>query len=144
MRDVETVVVGAGHAGLIMSALLRAASREPVVLERRPALGGGWQDRWAAFQLVSPNWTTSVPGLEYDGAEPDGFMSRDELIGHFRRYAAAIAAPVELETDVTRLSLVGGGRPGAARFLLETSRGTLAARDVIVAGGPFQTPHVPP
>jgi putative flavoprotein involved in K+ transport len=144
MRDVETVVVGGGQAGLIMSALLTAANREHVVLERRPTLGGGWQDRWNAFQLVSPNWTASVPGLDYDGAEPDGFMTRDELIGHFQRYAAAIAAPVELETDVTRLSPLPGGRPGAARFQLETSRGILGTRDVIVAGGPFQTPHVPP
>jgi putative flavoprotein involved in K+ transport len=144
MRDVETVVVGAGQAGLIVSALLSAANREHVVLERRPTLGGGWQDRWDAFRLVSPNWTTSVPGLAYDGADPDGFMRRDELIGHFRRYAAAISSPVSLDTDVTRLAAHAGGRPGAARFQLETSRGTLAARNVVVAGGPFQTPHIPP
>ena len=144
MRYVETVVVGAGHAGLIMSSLLTAANRDHVLLDRRPTLGGGWQDRWDAFQLVSPNWTTSVPGLEYDGPEPDGFMRRDELIAHFRRYAATIAAPVQLETDVTRLSSIAGSRAGAARFELETSHGTYTARDVIVAGGPFQTPHVPP
>jgi putative flavoprotein involved in K+ transport len=140
----ETVVVGAGHAGLIMSALLTAANRDHVVLERRTTLGGGWQDRWDAFQLVTPNWTTSVPGLDYDGQEPDGFMSRDELVAHFRRYAATIAAPVQLGTDVTRLSSIAGSRAGAARFELKTSQGGYTAREVIVAGGPFQTPHLPP
>lgn len=139
-RAVETVVVGAGQAGLVMSRLLADAGREHVVLERRTSLGGGWQDRWDAFRLVSPNWTVSVPGLDYQGAEPDGFMPRDEIIDHGRRYAATIAAPVELETDVTRLLALDDG---PARFRLTTSRGTIDARNVVVAGGPFQTPYVP-
>jgi putative flavoprotein involved in K+ transport len=140
-RSVETVVVGAGQAGLIVSSLLRAVGREHVVLDRRSRLGGGWQDRWDAFRLVSPNWTTSVDGFRYRGTDPDGFMPRDELIDHFRAYAAAIAAPVELETDVTALDAHDGD---AARYLLTTSRGPIAARSVVVAGGPFQVPHRPP
>jgi putative flavoprotein involved in K+ transport len=139
-RTVETAVIGAGQAGLVMSRLLSEAGREHVVVDRRPTLGGGWQDRWDAFQLVSPNWTTSVPGFEYRGDDPDGYMRRDELVDHFRAYAAAIAARVELDTDVTRLTRLDDG---AARFRLTTSRGTIDARDVIVAGGPFQTPFIP-
>src|SRR5512140_486981 len=140
-RSVETVVVGAGHAGLIVSGLLRQRGREHVVLERRSSLGGGWQDRWDAFQLVSPNWTTSLQGFPYRGRDPDGFMPRDEIVEHFRAYAASIDAPVELQTDVTRLQPNQAGR---ARFRLTTSRGTVDARTVVIAGGPFQAPHLPP
>jgi putative flavoprotein involved in K+ transport len=139
-RPVDTVVVGAGQAGLLMSSLLRRARREHVVLDRRSTLGGGWQDRWDAFRLVSPNWLASMPGFPYRGDDPDGYMSRDELIAHFRDYAAAIDAPVELETDVTGLESMDDG---ARRFRLTTSRGAFEARSVIVAGGPFQTPHIP-
>jgi putative flavoprotein involved in K+ transport len=139
-RSAETVIVGAGQAGLIVSRLLSEAGREHVVVDRRSTLGGGWQDRWDAFQLVSPNWTVGVPGLAYDGPDPDGFMSRDALVAHFRRYAAVIDAPVELETDVLEMTAATNG---AARFLLTTNRGSIAARDVIVAGGPFQTPFLP-
>ncbi|HUG31215.1 MAG TPA: NAD(P)-binding domain-containing protein [Candidatus Limnocylindria bacterium] len=139
-RTVDTVVVGAGQAGLVMSRLLADAGREHVVLDRRASLGGGWQDRWDAFRLVSPNWTVSVPGLDYQGADPDSFMPRDEIIAHWRRYAEVIAAPVELDTDVTRLVALDGG---PARFRLTTSRGTIDAGNVVVAGGPFQVPHVP-
>jgi putative flavoprotein involved in K+ transport len=141
VRSVEIVVIGAGQAGLIVSRLLSQLGREHVVLERRPTLGGGWQDRWDAFQLVSPNWTTSVPGFEYRGTDPDGYMSRDEVVDHFRTYARIIAAPVELDTEVTRLVARDGG---AARFRLTTSRGSIDARDVVVAGGPFQVPFIPP
>jgi putative flavoprotein involved in K+ transport len=142
-RAVETVVVGAGQAGLVMSRLLHEAGREHVVLDRRAVLGGGWLDRWDAFRLVSPNWTTSVPGFDYEGEDPEGFMPRDEIVDHFRRYAEAIAAPIQLDTDVTRLVALPPGA-GQARFRLTTTRGTIDARDVIVAGGPFQTPRIPP
>lgn len=152
-RSVETVVVGAGQAGLLMSWHLRQAGREHVVLDRRATLGGGWQDRWDAFRLVGPNWLVSMPGLDYQGDDPDGFMGRDELIAHYRAYAAAIDAPVELDTHVRQLEArhggVGTGRAasgrgaGGARFRLTTSRGTIDARHVIVAGGPFQTPAIP-
>lgn len=139
-RTVETVVVGAGQAGLIVSGLLRRDGREHVVLERRLTLGGGWQDRWDGFRLVSPNWTTSIAGFPYRGSDPDGFMPRNELIDHFRAYAASIAAPVELDTDVTRLVGIDGR---AERFRLTTSKGSIDARNVIVAGGPFQVPYLP-
>src|SRR5262245_25134034 len=55
-RAVETVIVGAGQAGLAVSDLLSQAAREHVLLERRTTLGGGWPDRWDDFRLVSPNW----------------------------------------------------------------------------------------
>ncbi len=139
-RSVETVVVGAGQSGLVMSQLLSGAGREHVVLERRPTLGGGWQDRWDAFRLVSPNWTTTVPGFRYRGDDPDGFMPRDELIEHWRDYAAAIEAPVELDTAVTRLRAREDGRPG---FVIDTARGQITAREVIVAAGGFQEPRIP-
>jgi putative flavoprotein involved in K+ transport len=140
-RAVETVVVGAGQAGLLMSWHLRQAGREHVVLDRRSTLGGGWQDRWDAFRLVGPNWMVSMPGFDYRGDEPDAFMARDELIDHFRSYAAAIMAPVELDTDVRGLTPLDG--VGASRFRLTTSKGAIDARNVIVAGGPFQTPKIP-
>ena len=69
--DVDVLVVGAGHAGLAMSGP-RQAGREHVVVERRDRLGGGWQDRWDEFMLVTPNWTSSFPGWAYDGPTRTG------------------------------------------------------------------------
>ena len=77
-----------------------------MLLDRRDSLGGGWQDRWDAFCLVTPNWVTALPGYPYDGPDPDGFMGRESLVERFRAYAAAIGAPVQLRTEVQR---PGGG-----------------------------------
>ena len=136
---IETVIVGAGQAGLTMSWWLQQAGREHVLLERQTRLGGGWQDRWDAFRLVSPNWTASFPGYAYDGDDPHGFMPRDEIFGRVARYAQVIAAPVVLGAQVTSMS----ARPSGG-FGLETSLGPIVAANVIVATGSFHTPRIPP
>lgn len=134
---IDTVVIGAGQAGLTMSWFLRRAGRDHVILERRSMLGGGWLDRWDGFRLVSPNWTASFPGAPYAGPEPDGFMPRDEIAGRVAAYARLIAAPVFLDTAVRRVG------PGAAGFCVETSQGTIEAREVVVATGGFHQPRIP-
>jgi putative flavoprotein involved in K+ transport len=135
-----------------MSRLLRQIGREHIVLERRTTLGGGWQDRWDAFQLVTPNFLTDLPDYPYDGGDPDGFMSRDEIIGRTADYARVIDAPVVLDTAVTRVSAAvetGGGSAGgesaggARRFRVETPRGTVLADHVILATGAFHRPKIP-
>ena len=137
--DVDVLVVGAGHAGLAMSSLLTHEGREHVVLERRDRLGGGWLDRWDEFTLVTPNWSSSFPGWDYDGPDPDGFMRRDEIAGRVARYADVVGAPVALGTELRRLTPLRGGG-----FLALTSRGELSARQVVVATGSYHTPRVPP
>ena len=83
---VDTLVIGGGQAGLVMSCFLRQAGRDHLVVERRPTLGGGWQDRWDNFRLVTPNWAASFPGRPYDGPDPDGFMPRDEIAARVAGY----------------------------------------------------------
>jgi putative flavoprotein involved in K+ transport len=136
---VDVLVVGAGHAGLTMSGYLTHAGREHVVVDRRATLGGGWQDRWDQFRLVTPNWTSSFPGWAYDGPDPDGFMGRDEIAARVARYAEIVRAPVALATEVRRLRPLDDGG-----FVATTSRGELSAREVVVATGSYHTPRIPP
>ncbi|MGZ6273170.1 MAG: flavin-containing monooxygenase [Candidatus Limnocylindrales bacterium] len=139
-ETIHTVVIGAGHAGLTMSALLRQAGREHVVLDRRQTVGGGWQDRWDEFRLVTPNRVMALPGYPYDGPDPDGFMPRDEIVARIARYAETIHAPVVPGIEVRKLS---AGNGTGRRFRLQTNRGTIAATDVIVAAGGFHVPKLP-
>jgi putative flavoprotein involved in K+ transport len=136
--DVDVLIVGAGHAGLAMSYLLTQAGREHVVVESRDTLGGGWQDRWDEFTLVTPNWTSSFPGWEYDGADPDGFMGRDEISARVARYADVVGAPLVLGTQVQRLTPRAAGG-----FDVETDRAELSARQVVVATGSYHRRRVP-
>ena len=138
-ESVDVLIVGAGHVGLAISSFLTEVRREHLVVERRDRLGGAWQDRWEEFTLVTPNWTTSFPGWAYDGADPDGFMSRAEVTARVARYAEVVGAPVALGTTVQRLTPAGH-----RGFRITTNRGQLTAREVVVATGSFHTPRVPP
>src|SRR6516165_6945010 len=80
-RQIDTVIVGGGQAGLAMSYYLKQKGREHVVLERAPAVANAWRnERWDSFTLVTPNFQVRMPGAEYHGNDPYGFMSLAEVI----------------------------------------------------------------
>ena len=142
-RAVDTLVIGAGQAGLATSYWLSRHGVDHEVLEQRPELGGAWQDRWDSFYLNTPNLAFLLPGLTYDGPEPDAFLPRDEVIGLFRDYAKRIAAPVRLGTEVTRVTTAAGGFADDSSFAVDTTRGTWRARNVVLANGAYQRPRIP-
>jgi putative flavoprotein involved in K+ transport len=132
------VVVGAGPAGLAVSYELQCHGIDHVVLERG-RVGQSWRDRWDSFCLVTPNWYVQLPGGEYAGDDPDGFMLRDQIVTHLERYAEGFAAPV---LDQTEVSALRSGRDGG--FVLDTSEGSMRTDRVVLATGAFQRPHRPP
>lgn len=136
MADTSVVVVGGGQAGLAVSHELRALGVDHLVLERG-RVAQTWRDRWDSFHLVTPNWTLNLPGLPYDGDDPEGFVPRDEIVEYLERYAASFMATVEEGVRVEGLEAGPGG------FRLRTSGGELAASLVVLATGAYQRPHRP-
>ncbi|MGA8787565.1 MAG: NAD(P)-binding domain-containing protein, partial [Paenarthrobacter sp.] len=134
----DTVIIGAGQAGLTTSYWLTQFGVEHLLLERRDSLGGAFQDRWDSFYMNTPNLALDLPGMPYDGEDRDAFISRIAVVNLFRRYAELIAAPVHTGVDVTRLSRASDGA-----FNLETSLGNLRAKNVILATGAYQVPKIP-
>lgn len=135
METVDTVVVGAGQAGLAASYFLTQHGREHVVLERG-AVGETWRSqRWDGFCLNTPNWSLQLPGGEYAGSEPDAFAPLVDVVDYIESYARSFAAPVRGHTPVTALRREGDG------YLVETGDGAVGARNVVVATGAFQQPR---
>ena len=137
-RQVHTVVIGAGQAGLATSYYLSQRSIPHVVLERSE-IGEAWRsDRWDSFRLLTPNWTIRLPGLASAGDDPDGFLAREEVVRCLEEYAAQIGAPVQRGVEVTRVS-----RGDEGGFRIATSAGDLQASQVVVAAGSYQKPRIP-
>jgi putative flavoprotein involved in K+ transport len=137
MEHVPVVVVGGGQAGLAASYELTRAGLEHLVLERG-RVGQMWRGRWDSFCLVTPNWSVRLPGHDYEGPDPDGFMPRDEIVAYLERYATGFRSPVREGVDVGSVeSRRGGG------FLLGTSTGVLLADALILATGAYQRAHRP-
>jgi putative flavoprotein involved in K+ transport len=133
----EIVVIGGGQAGLAMSAVLQRCGREHVVLERG-RVGGRWRtERWDSLRFQFPNWSLALPGYAYAGDEPEGFAHWPEILRIIEEYAAATRAPIREHTEVAGLR---GDDDG---FVLSVPGGTIAARQVVVATGPFHRPRIP-
>ncbi len=138
-EQVDTVVIGGGQAGLSMSYHLTQEGREHVVLERS-RVAESWSSRlWDSFCLVTPNWTVQLPGFPYDGPDPDGFMPREQVVAYLERYVARIRPPLRTGVEVTALRRKGAGDG----YILDTTGGTLEARNVVVAAGGYQKPRLP-
>jgi putative flavoprotein involved in K+ transport len=135
----ETVIIGGGQAGLVMSYLLAQHGREHVVLEPTgPA--HAWRRRWDSFALNGRSGRAlNLPGLPYRGTDPEGYASRDEIVAYFDAYVALVRPPLRLGVCATAVRPAGRGR-----FVVETDAGALLADHVVIATGRHQTPDVPP
>jgi putative flavoprotein involved in K+ transport len=132
---VETVVVGAGQAGLATSYHLTELGREHVVLERGRVADTWRTQRWDGFYLNTPNWAQRLPGREYRGPDPDAFPPLAEVIAYLDDYASAIGADIREGNPVTSVRLNGDGR-----YTLEAGGDRLEATNVVVATGAYQRP----
>jgi putative flavoprotein involved in K+ transport len=137
MELIDTLVVGGGQAGLATSHELTGAGVNHVVLERG-LVGQSWRDRWESFCLVTPNWSVQLPGGAYHGADPDGFMPRDEIVEYLEHYASRSGLPLREGVEVRALEAAPGGG-----FVARTSAGVLQACRVVVATGAYQRSHRP-
>ena len=134
----SVVIVGGGQAGLSMSYCLSRRGVDHLVVER-DHVGNEWHKRrWDSFCLVTPNWQCQLPGFPYAGADPDGFMARDEIVRYLEEYAKSFSPPVVDGVSATRLR-----RDQKGRYLVGTTRGELIAEQVVLATGPYQVPRIP-
>ncbi|MFC5179349.1 NAD(P)-binding domain-containing protein [Nocardioides taihuensis] len=137
MHSIDTVVIGAGHAGVATSHALTAAGVEHVVLERG-RIGERWlSERWDSLRLLTPNWMSRLPGWEYGGPDPDGFMTAGELATYLGAYAGSFAAPV-VHSAVHRVAV--DSREG---FRVVTDLDVWRAARVVVATGHCHRAVVP-
>ncbi len=136
---IDTLVIGAGQAGIAMSEHLGKAGVPHLVLERHRIAERWRSERWDSLVANGPAWHDRFPGLEFPGAHPDDFVPKEKVADYFVAYADMIKAPVRTGVEVKKAKRLAG-RPG---FTLETSQGTIEANNVVVATGAFHHPVFP-
>ena len=137
MRTTDTIIIGAGQAGLAASHCLTERGHDHVVLERGH-LGQRWTaDTWDSLRLLTPNWMNELPGWAYRGPDPHGYMTAAEFMAHLADYARSFDAPVEEHTAVEALRYRGDG------FEVVGDRDTYRASSVVIATGWCDRPAIP-
>jgi putative flavoprotein involved in K+ transport len=136
-QHVTVAVIGGSQAGLSMSYYLSVNNINHVVFEKNRIAHSWRTQRWDSFCLVTPNWQCKLPGYDYPGNDPDGFMVRDDIVAYVESYARRIRAPLKEGTGVTMLTRAGNG------FRLETTDGAYTADAVVLAVGGYHQPNIP-
>jgi len=137
MIQTTAVVVGAGHAGLAMSRRLTERSIDHVVLERGEVANSWRTERWPSLRLLTPNWQTRLPGHDYAGDHPDGFMPVGHVVDTLTRYARLVDAPVRTATTVRTVRVAPAG------FEILANGDVFHAPAVVLATGACNLPAIP-
>ena len=135
---VDTVVIGAGQAGLATGYHLARRGRRFVILDACERVGDNWRCHWDTLRLYSPARVASLPGMRFP-ASPMSYPTKDEMADFLETYASAFELPVRTGVRVSRLSRAGG------RYLVTTTGGaSFLCDNVVVASGTFgRTPRIP-
>jgi putative flavoprotein involved in K+ transport len=101
-------------------------------------VANSWRrERWDSLRLLTPNWQSRLPGLRYEGPDPDGYMTTGEVTEFIERFAKVSGAPVRTGTDVTSVRRADQG------YLVTTSLGEIHCQAVVIASGACNRPAVP-
>ncbi len=140
IERVDTLVVGAGQAGVAMSAHLSRRAIPHLVLERHRIAERWRSERWDNLVANGPAWHDRFPEMAFPETDPDAFPTKDAVADYIAAFAERVAAPIRCGVEVRRVRRLEG-RPG---FRVETSEGPIEAERVVAATGPFQRPAIPP
>lgn len=139
VEKINTVVVGAGQAGIAMSEHLKAMGVPHVVLERSRIAERWRSERWDSLVANGPAWHDRFPGLKFDGVSPEAFPPKERMAAYFEDYARMLDAPIRTGVEVLKVER----HHGRSGFKVVTSDGVIDAVNVVAATGPFQTPSFP-
>jgi putative flavoprotein involved in K+ transport len=137
LDPLDVIVIGAGQAGLAIGHHLATRGARFLLLDAGPEIGHSWRRRWDSLRLFSPAQYDSLPGLPFPAAA-DTHPSKDDVADYLAAYATHFDLPVRLNSPVLRLHHDEDGG-----FIVTTPTEALRAKQVVVATGPFQSPHVP-
>ncbi|MCG8669745.1 MAG: MSMEG_0569 family flavin-dependent oxidoreductase [Pseudomonadales bacterium] len=131
------IVIGAGQAGLSMSYCLKQKNIDHLILEKTDTIASTCRhQRWDSFCLVTPNWQCQLPGFNYPGSEPNGFMVKDDIIAYLESYASSFNPPIRFKSPVTSVKRVNGV------FQILTPTHSYTADQVIIACGSYHKPRI--
>lgn len=139
MEQFDTIVIGAGQAGVATSEHLGHLGVDHVVLERARIAERWRTERWDSLVANGPAWHDRFPNMEFT-CDKDAFPDKESVAKYFEDYASMNNSPIRTGVEVLSVEPL----EGRAGFHLKTSQGEMTARNIVSATGAFQSPAIPP
>jgi putative flavoprotein involved in K+ transport len=136
---VETVIIGAGQAGLSAGYHLSRRGMPFVILDADARVGDHWRNHWDSLRLYSPAGWDGLPGMRFPSARFH-YPSGREMGDYLEAYAARFELPVRSGTRVDDVQPAADPDRG---YVVMAGDQRYEAAQVIVASGAFNEPHVP-
>ena len=102
VEKIDTLVVGAGQAGIALSEHLGSHGVPFLVLEKNRIAEAWRTSRWDALVTNGPVWHDRFPNLEFNGNAPDEFVGKDRVADYIEEYAEMVKAPVRTGVEVLK------------------------------------------
>ena len=91
---IDTLVVGAGQAGLATSEHLSNHGVSHIIIEKNRLVESWRSCRWDSLMANGPAWHDRFPTLDFNDHSPNYFAHKNEVIEYFEKFAKKINAPV--------------------------------------------------
>jgi putative flavoprotein involved in K+ transport len=134
--QVETVIIGAGQAGLSTGYHLARLGRSFVMLESNQRIGDTWRKRWDSLRLFTPARFDGLDGMPFP-APRYSFPTKDEMADYLETYAAHFRLPVRTGVRVDRVWREG------ERYMVAAGDQLFEAENIVIAMASYQTARVP-
>lgn len=136
-QHIETIVIGAGQAGLAVGHHLAQRRMPFLIVDANQRIGAAWRKRWESLRLFTPARYDGLDGMPFPAA-PDYFPTKDEMADYLESYARHFDLPVRLGFAVDRLSRHRVG------YMIASGDTVISADNVVVAMGSYQQGKPPP
>lgn len=134
---IDTIVIGAGQAGLSAGYYLRKLKKDFLILDKGEEIGESWKKRYDSLVLFTPRMYDYLPGLPLEGKQ-HGFPTKNEIVNYLKQYAEKFNFPIKLQIEVVSV------QHRENIFIIETNQGLYKSKNLIIATGALQTPRIPP
>ena len=135
-KRMETIVIGAGQAGLSVGYFLSLRKSPFVILDANRRVGDAWRNRWDSLRLFTPARFDGLAGMPFP-SDGTSFPGKDQMADYLEAYSRHFQLPVQTGVRVDRLTRNGN------RYRVTAGDRVWEAEHVVVAMAGYQQPPTP-
>jgi indole-3-pyruvate monooxygenase len=135
-QKVDTLVIGAGPAGLAVAACLIKRGASCIIVDRAGEVGSSWRHHYDRLHLHSDRNHSTLPYLSFPAGTPR-YPSREQVIEYLELYARHFELAPHFNEEVRTV------RSSDAGWTVTTTASVYLSQQVVVATGCNAVPYVP-